>query len=313
MTVRALASEGGWIGGAEIRCAVDRIEKANVRLVKKIERLGDHLETLALLERNGARDAEIHRPEVVANKGVARLDADAVVVAKNIAVGIEAGKLGEAHRRLNRGDQAEEKVARDHVPRFWSGHRAVQHQAIAHIVGGDGPFRTEILAVLRNQHEAGIWPVVYGLGPGVANPIRELMRQALIHVDQQAVVLRIPARGGFKINGDRRRAHARVERAWHGPDSAIFIFGTRASARVMQSNDLRWIRLVHIEKAAEVHAAHMQPADTDRGVRPRIEFQGYAGLHAVRISVILIEAHHNRRPKESAIRDRRTARKTIRG
>src|SRR5258708_2195028 len=64
------------------------------------------------------------------------------------------------------------------------------------------------------------------------------------------------------------------------------------------------IRLVHIIKTAEVDAADVKTADAHRCIREGIKFNRRAGLNAVRIPMILIEANHNGRSKECAVRDR---------
>src|SRR5260370_31331818 len=63
------------------------------------------------------------------------------------------------------------------------------------------------------------------------------------------------------------------------------------------------IWLVHVEEAAKVHAANVQSANADGRVRQRLEFEGQAGLHAVRVLVILVEADNHGRPKKSAVGD----------
>src|SRR4029077_18742104 len=109
IAVRTGASEGAGIKGAEIRRTIDSVEEPNIRGVEKVERLRNHLQVSLFAKGNCARDAEIDGTEVVADKRVARLDADAVVVAEDVSIGVEAGEFGEAHGRLNRSDQAEEE------------------------------------------------------------------------------------------------------------------------------------------------------------------------------------------------------------
>src|SRR5439155_229543 len=73
--------------------------------------------------------------------------------------------------------------------------------------------RAEVLAVLRDQYEAGVRPIVNGFRAGVADAVREMMRQALVHIDQQPVILGIPTRSCLEVNCDRKSAHAGSKRA----------------------------------------------------------------------------------------------------
>src|SRR5262249_28771684 len=80
---------------------------------------------------------------------------------------------------------------------------------MAHVVGRIGALGAEVLAVLGNQDEAGVGAVVDGLGPRVAEAVGEIAGEALVHVDEQAVILGIPSRGGFKVDGK-----AGIAREW---------------------------------------------------------------------------------------------------
>src|SRR6059036_1359562 len=89
---------------AEIRGAIHRIEVANIQGVGEVERFGDEFEAALFLKIKLARDAHIHGTEIIADEGIARLDAYAVVVSENVPVGVESSELREAHRRLNGGN-----------------------------------------------------------------------------------------------------------------------------------------------------------------------------------------------------------------
>ncbi len=312
VAVRAGAAKCCRINGTEIRSSVHGVKKPYVGGVEEVKSFRDQLKASLLAERNCAANAQVHRAKIVAHKGVSRLDADPIVITENIAVGVKAGELGKAHRGLNRGNEAKEEVARKRIPALRSCNCPVHHDAVANIVGRKRAFRAEILAVLRYQHKARIRAIIDGLSPGVAQAEGKIVRQPPIHIDKQAVVLRIPPRGRFKIDSNGERAHAGIERARNRSHSTIFIFGTRATARVVQSYHLRRIRLVHVEEAAKMNATNMQAADADGCIWQRIKFDGEAGLHTVRVLVILIETHHHGRPEESAVRDRRAAGKRIR-
>src|SRR6267378_2916792 len=181
-----------WIGGTEIRRAVDSIKEPDVRCIEQIKRLRDHFKASLLVEGYSAPNAEVDSAEVIPNKGVARLNPDPVVVAKDVSIGVEAGKLGEAHGRLNRSDQAKKEVPRKRIPALRSCNRSIHDHPVAHVIRRESALCTKILAVLRNQHEAGVRPIVDGLRPGIADAVRKIVRQPLVHVDQQPVILRIP-------------------------------------------------------------------------------------------------------------------------
>src|SRR3984893_1540836 len=85
-----------------------------------------------------------------------------------------------------------------------------------------------------------------------------------------------------------------------GPTPQYSFFGACAAMRIVQSYNLRWIRLIYVEKAAQVNTANMQAADANRGIRQWIEFERQTRLHAVRIFVVLIEAHDHGGTEESA-------------
>src|SRR6267142_3252736 len=131
---RASTAKRRWIGGTEIRRSVDRVEEPDVRCIEQIKRLRDHFKASLLVKGYGAPNAEVHGAEVVANKGVARLNPDAIVVAKDVSIGVEAGKLGEAHGRLNRSDQAKKKVACKRIPALRSCNCPIHDHPVAHVV-----------------------------------------------------------------------------------------------------------------------------------------------------------------------------------
>src|SRR5262249_8363310 len=143
-----------------------------------------------------------------------------------------------------------------------------------------------------NQHEAGVGTIVDRLGPGVADAVGEVVAQALVNVDQQAVVLGVPARSGFEINGDRESADARCKGA-RRCERAVEILHAGITSGVVEGAVRRradgWsasyavlrIGLIDVEETPKVHATDVQAADADRSFVPRLEFDGGAGLNAV--------------------------------
>src|ERR1700682_5535859 len=188
---------------------------------------------------------------------------------------------------------------------------------MAHVIRRQRSLLTEVLAVLRDQHEAGVGSVVDLFRPGIADPVGKIVREPFVNIDQQSVVLRIPAGSCFKIDRDRKSPHARIERAnevAHGIKGSptIVVLFPSAPLRIVkrQSVSRNRIRLIDVEKASQVHSTNMQPADADRCVFERFELHRQACLDAVRIFVVLNESHDDRRSKERAISDGRAARKT---
>src|SRR5262249_46666823 len=196
-------AKGCRIEWAEVRRAVHRVEKADVGGVEEVEGFRQEFQAALLTEDEFAANPKVDRPEIVADESVAWLDADAIVVAEDVAIGVEAGELGKAAGRLDGRDQPELIIPRQRIPGVWRSDGSIKNEAMANVVGGVGTLATEVLAVLWNQYKAGVGAVVDGLRPGVANAVREVVSQALIHVDEQAIVLRIPTRSCFEVDGDR--------------------------------------------------------------------------------------------------------------
>src|SRR6266403_341809 len=168
---------------AEIRGAINRVEVANVQSVGEVGRFGDEFEAALLAEIKLAGNAHIHGTEIIADEGIARLDAYAVVVSENVAVRVESSELREAHRRLNGGNNAKQKVPSEGVPCLGRRYRRIEHDPVPDVVRRQRALLAEILAVLWNQHEAGIRAIVDGLRPCVADAVGKVMCKPLVHVD----------------------------------------------------------------------------------------------------------------------------------
>lgn len=177
-------AKGCWVKGTEIGGTINGIVVADVQGVGEVEGFRNQLQPQLLAELKISCKAEIDGAEVVPDKRIARLNANTIVIAKDVSIGIKTGQLGEALRRLDGGDHAKEKIAREGIPGMGRRERAVDDQAVADVVGREGALGAEVLAVLWNQDEAGVRPVIDGLRPCVANSIREIARQPLIDVDQ---------------------------------------------------------------------------------------------------------------------------------
>src|SRR5713101_1406380 len=187
------AAEGGCIQGTEIRSTVNGVEVTNVQGVGKVESLGDEFEAASFAEGKLAGDAHIHGTEIVTDKGVARFDADAVVVVEDVAIGVKTGEFSKAQRRLDGGDYGEEEIPPDGAPAIGSRDRAIEHQALANIVAREGALGAEVLAVLGDEHEAGVGAIVDALGKRIADSVSEVVTEPLVYTEKKTVVDGVPA------------------------------------------------------------------------------------------------------------------------
>src|SRR5262249_23105038 len=141
-----------WIGRAfaeslrraALRCRVERtkicravhgIEESHVHRVKQVEGLGDGLNPEALGSFEGTRQAQIDGLIAVTLESIARLDADAVVVAENVAIGVETGKFGEVVGRLQSDDRSKMEIIDYRVALRRSIHGGIHNEALADAIG----------------------------------------------------------------------------------------------------------------------------------------------------------------------------------
>src|SRR6266581_2747009 len=241
---------------------------------------------------SGAGAAEggcVHGTEIVSDKGVARFDADAVVVVEDVAIGVKTGEFSKAQRRLDGGDYGEEEIPADGAPAIGSRNRAIEHQALANIVAREGALGAEVLAVLGDEHEAGVGAIVDALGKRIADSVSEVVTEPFVYTEKKTVVDRVPAGGRFEIDPEWELTDRRRKRTGRNKGT-INVFRASASLRVVERNGGGGVGLVHVEEAAEVNPAHMENAQADRGVRQGFEFDSETRLNTVRILVILYEA-----------------------
>src|SRR5207249_4441114 len=220
------AAEGSRIRRTKIGRAINGVKEANVGRVEEIEGLREDLQAASLLERKGSSQAKISGAEIVANEGVAGLDADTVVIAEDVSVRVKTGKLCETHGGLDCGNHASLEVASEDIPLLRRCHRAIKHETVANIVRRKSTLRAEVLAVLRvkSGHLGG------------------------------------------------------------------------------------WVRLIYVKEATEMDAADVETADAYCCIGERIEFDCSAGLNAIRVLMVLIEANHYGRSKKCTVSDRSTTR-----
>src|SRR5262249_33480148 len=110
---------------AEVRRTVDPLEEAYVQRVRQVEGLSENFEAALLLEGKGAAQTQIDRTKIVSDESVSSLNAHAIVVPEDVAVGVEADKLAESLRGLNRGYEPDLEVPCERIPRLWGGHGAI--------------------------------------------------------------------------------------------------------------------------------------------------------------------------------------------
>src|SRR6266850_4766496 len=190
---------------------------------------------------------------------------------------------------------------------------------MAHVIRGQRSLPPEVLAVLRNQHEAGVGSVIDRFRPGVADPVGKIVGEPFVHTEQQSIVLRIPAGCGLKIDRDRRSLHPRIERAnevAHGikGNPAIIVLLPLSPLRIVkrQSVASNRIRLVYIEEASQMHSANMKSADADRYIFEWFELHRQACLDTVRILVVLNKTHDDRGAEKRTVGDGLARKKRIR-
>ena len=63
----------------------------------------------------------------------------------------------------------------------------IAHKAMCYMVRRKRLLRAKVKAVLRNQHETGIGPIIQALGPSVTESESDMVRKASIQVHQQPV------------------------------------------------------------------------------------------------------------------------------
>src|ERR1700687_290541 len=309
---------------AEVSCAIGSVKEANIQRIEQIKGFGNELKFSFFSNHEAARKAEVYGFQRIALEGVARVDAHTIIVAKDVAIGIEAGELGEVLRRLQSDDGAEEKIPRGKIPGIWRTQRAVGHKAVTQIIGGNGALGLEIFAVLGDEHEAGIRAVVERLRKCVADAVGKIVAQPLVYADEQTVEYRVPLRSRFEIDRPARIASA-------GEQSCGLQIGLdmpprashRQSCRVREIDILAAlpatgitgeylcarVGLVHVEKAAQMHATHMKEAYAQRRIGHRLKLKAQAGLNAVRVLVVLIKTNDRGIAKETALRERFFTRK----
>src|SRR5229473_6971917 len=222
------AAEGGCIQGTEIRSTVNGVEVTNVQGVGKVEGLGDEFEAASFAEGKLAGDAHIHGTEIVSDKGVARFDANAVVVVEDVAVGVKTGEFSKAQRRLDGGDYGEEEIPPDGAPAIGSRDRAIEHQALANIVAREGALGAEVLAVLGDEHEAGVGAIVDALGKRIADSVSEVVTEPLVYTEKKTVVDGVPAGRGFEIDPEWELTDCRRKRTGRNKGT-INVFWASAS------------------------------------------------------------------------------------
>src|SRR4029077_12689961 len=103
---RASGTVGGTASRTEIRCSVGRIVVIHVQGVQQVEAFRHRLQVDSLVQGKRPRKPQINALEGVSPESVATLNADTVIIPKDVAVRIEAGKFGEIVGSLQGDDHS---------------------------------------------------------------------------------------------------------------------------------------------------------------------------------------------------------------
>src|SRR5437016_12388479 len=136
---RCRAAKCRRIERAKIRGAVNRIKEAYVQSIPEVKRFGDELEAALFLESELACKAHVNRAEIIADKGIPRLDARAVVVAEDVAIRVKPGKLRKTLRRLIVTVQSPQRLSKDAGFGAIRGHRGTLRKTVGSLNGHDQP------------------------------------------------------------------------------------------------------------------------------------------------------------------------------
>src|SRR6266446_6807803 len=152
---------------AKISRPVHRVKEAHVHRVEKVESLRNSLDVEALGNREFPGDTQVHTLVAVALKSIPRFQANAIIVAEHVAVHVRPGEFGEVVRRLQADDGREFPVIDQKLLLRRTSQDCIGHKSVRRVIRRYSTLAIEMQAVLRNQHEAGIRPVVNTLRPRV--------------------------------------------------------------------------------------------------------------------------------------------------
>src|SRR5271168_3612413 len=141
------------IAVAEVSGAVVGIEITDVHSIGDVKSLHEQFKFEPLADGERASQANVERCQPIAPESIPRLDSDAVIVAKDVAVHVEPGEFREEQRRLQGQDGAEGEIAHKEIPRVRRVERRISYEAMPNVVRGIRAFFSQVVAVLRNQHE----------------------------------------------------------------------------------------------------------------------------------------------------------------
>src|SRR5271168_5274272 len=99
------------IAVAEVSGAVVGIEITDVHSIGDVKSLHEQFKFEPLADGERASQANVERCQPIAPESIPRLDSDAVIVAKDVAVHVEPGEFREEQRRLQGQDGAEGEIA----------------------------------------------------------------------------------------------------------------------------------------------------------------------------------------------------------
>src|SRR5437588_8843833 len=120
---------------AEVCGAVCSVEEADIYRIQKVEGFNHRLQMGTFGQVKGPRQAHIYTLIGIATEGISRLDANAVVVPEDVAVGVEARELGEVVRRFDTHDGAHLEVVDNRVHLRGAINRGICHETVPHVIG----------------------------------------------------------------------------------------------------------------------------------------------------------------------------------
>src|SRR5487761_980518 len=160
------------------------------------------------------------------------------------------------------------------------------------------------------------------MGIRVADTIRNVPSSLSLQVHQQAVINGIPSRSRFEIHAPRRIAESREQRlSRNARIRDALVRASRSLWEIREENVLTahraprgmhlhlaaGIRLVYIEKAAEMHATQMDSGNAEVSAFEWLELERGTCLDAIRRLAVLLETHDCRVLLKTAIVQRRAA------
>ena len=134
MKERTGTANGRTTDGAKIGRSISGVEEPHVDRVEQVECLSDSLQGRLLANSENPGNTQIDVAVTIPFESVSRLNTYAVIVPKDITVGVEPGKLGEVVRCFQAHNRAQLEAVNDWVHVRGPGNCAVYHKAMSDVV-----------------------------------------------------------------------------------------------------------------------------------------------------------------------------------